>query len=196
MTPSAGVDRAAAVRQALLELVAEQGLHRASMGELARRARVAAGTIYLHYADKNALIHAVHAEVKRDLGLAASSGWDPQAPAERSFLDAWHRVYSHLLDHPERARFLLQVEASPYAMDSRGSQDSQDSQGGGMGDVTEVWSQMTEDLGASLVNLPGDVLFDLALGPAVRLAATAEPDHPDDAMVVSVARSCWRAITP
>jgi len=184
LSPSSGIDRAAAVRQALLELVADRGLHGASMGEVARRAGVAAGTIYVHYADKDSLILTVYAEVKRDLGLAAAASWDSGVSPEERFHGAWHRVYAHLVERPERARFLLQLEASPYANAVHQIDD----------EVAGVWSAMIGEFGEILVELPPDVLYDLALGPAVTLAASAGGSA-TDATLDTVARGCWRAIT-
>ncbi|MBA3369313.1 MAG: TetR/AcrR family transcriptional regulator [Geodermatophilaceae bacterium] len=185
MSASSGIDRAAAVRQALLELVADRGLHGAAMGEVARRAGVAAGTIYVHYADKESLILTVYAEVKRDLGLAAAAGWDSGVPPEKRFLGAWHRVHAHLVERPERARFLLQLEASPYGKAVHQFE----------GEVAGLWSAMIAELGHILVDLPPDVLYDLALGPAVTLAASAGGSATDDSTLDTVARGCWRAIT-
>ncbi|MBA3292538.1 MAG: TetR/AcrR family transcriptional regulator [Geodermatophilaceae bacterium] len=179
------MDRAAAVRQALLELVAARGLHGASMGELARRAGVAAGTIYVHYADKDSLILTVYAEVKRDLGMAAAAGWESGVPPEKRFLGAWHRVHAHLVERPERARFLLQLEASPYARVVHEIDD----------EVAGIWSAMTASLGDILVDLPADVLYNLALGPAVSLAAGAAGSPVDVSTLDTVARGCWRSIT-
>lgn len=182
MTAPGRVDRAAAIRQSLLELVAEQGLHATSMSDLARRAGVAAGTIYVHYADKDALIRAVYAEVKRDLAMAASANWATADSAEGRFLAAWHGVLQHLSERPERARFLLQIEASPYA---GGSVDDE---------VSAAWSQMIADLGDLLADLPHDVLYGLAFGPAVTLAArSAKPA--DETSLTTLALACWRAIT-
>lgn len=188
-----GIDRATAVRHALIDLVAAQGLHGTSMGELARHAGVATGTIYVHYADRDELILTAFAEVKRDLGLAAKVGWNPDLPPEQRFLDAWHRVYVHLAQQPERARFLLQLEASPYAKVLLEVH----------ADVANVWFGLAEDLSGGLadgpdeglVDVPPDVLYDLALGPAVTLAAGADMTPATEATLHAVARACWRAIT-
>lgn len=185
MSPAERLDRGAAIRQALLEMVAEQGLHGTSMGALARRAGVAAGTIYVHYADKNALILAVYAEVKGDLGTAAATGWDPTAPPERRFLDAWHRVHAHLVERPERARFLLQLEVSPYATAARQIEDQ----------VADIWSEMTAGMRDVLVELPDHILYELAFGPALSLAASAAQNPVDETTLNALARACWRAVT-
>ena len=53
------VDRPAAIRRALRDLVAERGFHGASMGAVAKAARVATGTAYVHYESKEGAVHAL-----------------------------------------------------------------------------------------------------------------------------------------
>ena len=45
-----GSERAARIRRALVELVAEHGLHGAGMSAVANRAGVGTGTAYVYYA--------------------------------------------------------------------------------------------------------------------------------------------------
>ncbi|MGD2044134.1 MAG: helix-turn-helix domain-containing protein, partial [Acidimicrobiia bacterium] len=59
------VDRAALVRRAMVEVVAEQGLNGASMSLVAKRAGVATGTPYVHYDSKDDLLIASFVEAKR-----------------------------------------------------------------------------------------------------------------------------------
>ena len=62
----ATVDRAAAVRQALRTLVAQNGFHGASMSAVAAEAGVATGTAYTHYASKDELVLATYLETKAE----------------------------------------------------------------------------------------------------------------------------------
>ncbi len=107
------VDRAALVRRALVELVAELGFRGTSMAAVAERAGVATGTAYVHYPSKDALVMAAYQEVKRALGEAVSAIHLPTEPAER-FRALWFGVYRHLAGDPVRARFLVQVDSSPW----------------------------------------------------------------------------------
>jgi TetR/AcrR family transcriptional repressor of multidrug resistance operon len=181
-------DRAALVRRAFLEAVAADGFHGAAMAAVARRAGVATGTAYVHYASKDDLVLAVYREVKADLGRAAVDGIDPSDPPRERFLGMWHRIHEHLAADPDRARFLVQVEASPYAAvahDVVFEADDPLLRAAGVADLAEL-----------LVDLPLDVLFDLGLGPAVRLAArSAGGTPPDAAHVLRLAEACWRAVT-
>ena len=55
---TSAMDRPAAIRRALRDLVAERGFHGASMGAVAKEAGVATGTAYVHYESKDELVYA------------------------------------------------------------------------------------------------------------------------------------------
>ena len=77
---------------------------------------MATGTIYVHYGSKDELILATHHEVKQELGRAAAAALNPaDLPAER-FRLLWRSTYGHLAHDPDRARFLVQIESSPYSV--------------------------------------------------------------------------------
>ncbi len=183
------IDRAGQVRRAFLELVAERGFH-ASMGAVAERAGVAAGTIYVHHASKEALITAVYRDVKRDLGAAAVAGIDPTARPEHRFRVIWHNIFRHLTADPIRARFLLQVDASPYAGVAHAAviEDGED---------PLVAAAAAPDMAPLLADLPLAVLYDLGFGSAIRLAARADgsADIMSGSATERLIDACWRAIT-
>ena len=179
-------DRAAAVRRAMRSVVAEHGFHGASMSAVAREAGVATGTAYTHYASKDELVLAAYCETKAELGREATSAIDPESPPEQRFRTLWRAYHDYLVQHPDHARFLLQVEHSPYRGPAHAAAmaDADDPM------LTQV---MKPDLAALLLPLPPDVLYDLALGPAVRLAANGEELTADQ--LEDIAAGCWRAVT-
>lgn len=182
------IDRAAAVRTALRTLVARHGFHGASMSAVAAEAGVATGTAYVHYASKDDLVYATYLEVKQDLGAAAIGHVDARASAERRFEQLWRGVHRHLTSDPDRARFLLQVDTSPYASTAHRMVLER-------GDDPIMREATTPDLMAQLAPLPLEILYDLGIGPAVRLAATAPSQTLDEAALAHLAAACWRAIT-
>ena len=188
-TARPGIDRARQVRRAFLELVTERGFH-ASMGAVAERAGVAAGTIYVHHASKEALITAVYRDVKRDLGASAVAGIDPTARPEHRFRVIWHNIFRHLAADRIRARFLLQVDASPYAgmAHTAAGEDGEDP-------LVAVAS--ASDLAPLLADLPFAVLYDLGFGSAIRLAARVDGSASlvDGSATERLIDACWRAIT-
>lgn len=182
---TANVDRAALVRRALVELVATRGFRGASMAAVAERAGVATGTAYVHYRSKDDLVLEAYAELKGDLGKAALDSVDPiTSPAQR-FRDLWIAVHRHLANDPARARFLVQVESSPYATRAHEAALSADEL---------LTSPELQEVIAALIPLPTPVLWDLGVGPAVRLAAGAHPALDTDQLEL-VAAACWRAVT-
>jgi TetR/AcrR family transcriptional repressor of multidrug resistance operon len=177
------IDRAQRLRQAVTELIAERGFHGASVAAVAARAGVATGTAYVHYESKDELVMAAYVEIKRDLGRAAVSDDDLAAPPADRFRRMWMGAYRHLEARPERARFLLQAEVSPYA---RIYLDKHH-------DGSDDLSAAAATFGDLLVDLPPEVIFDLGFGPAIRLAARSEPV--DESTLELVAAACRRAVT-
>jgi AcrR family transcriptional regulator len=181
------VDRAALVRHALRSLVAERGFHGASMSAVASHAGVATGTAYTHYASKDALILAAYQETKAELGAAATDGLDPRdAPAQR-FRQIWLAIYRHLARHPEHARFLLQVDHSRYRDDLYAAVIA--------GDDPLYAAVTAPDIAAQLLPLPLEVLWELGLSPAVRLAASSNEIGLSDEQLAEIADACWRAVS-
>lgn len=180
------LDRPAAIRAALRRLVAARGFHGASMSAVAREAGVATGTAYVHYASKDELVLAAYLEAKHQLGAAATAAVDAADPPDERFLALWSAALDHLLDHPDDARFLQQVDASPYAPDAQ-------ARALGVDDDPLLVEARRPDTAALLIPLPLEVVYDLGLGPAVRQAASGTPL--DEPLRAILARACWRAIT-
>ena len=167
-------------------MVAEHGLHGAGMSAVAKRAGVATGTAYVYYDSKEALLLDAYREVKLELGSAAVAAVNAHADPTDRFHSIWKGVYRHLAADPARARFLVQVDHSPLAEQAHAvALDG--------GDDPLVAAATSPDIRPLLADLTLDVLYDLGLGPAVRLAAGRS--HPSDAELDAVASACWRAIT-
>ena len=177
------VDRAALLRRSLLELVAERGFRGTSMAAVAEHAGVAAGTAYVHYDSKDELLIATYAEIKAELAAAALAGRDPEASIEDQFLHIWHNAYRHLEADPSRARYIIQMEASPYADEAHRRVLERD----------DPFEAASAEMQAYTVELPTLVVWDLGFGPAIRLAAN--PDRVlDPQQLDTLARACLRAI--
>jgi AcrR family transcriptional regulator len=182
----AGLDRAAAVRRALRTLVAERGFHGASMSAVAAEASVATGTAYTHYASKDELVLATYLETKAALGDAATAALDGGNAPEQRFEAIWLAAYRHLAANRDHALFLLQVDCSPYRAAAHGAATAGD------GDAL-LREAAASGIAERLLPLPLEVLYELGLGPAVRLAASGEALS--DEQLLTVAGACWRAIS-
>ena len=190
MSPAATTDRAAALRAAVRSVVAERGLQGASMSQIATVAGVAAGTAYVHYRDKDDLVVEAFVEAKRRLASAAlavlrTAAQDSDDPVRDRMVAMVDAVAKYLRAHPTDARFILQVEDSPYRelAHARALEDGND--------LTEALGDPA--LRARLVDLPDPVLYELGLAPAIRLAARGIELTDDE--LVTVADACWRAVS-
>lgn len=175
------VDRAALVRRAMVDIVAEQGLHGASMSLVAKRAGVATGTAYVHYDSKEDLLVAAFVEAKTTLGEAATAGIEAGANVRDLFETVWRSAYEHLSADPALAMFLLQVEASPLRVAAHDALPGDD-----------PLTATADRLGDAIVDLPGELLYDLSLAPAVRLAASGQKLTAEE--MQTLIESCWRAV--
>lgn len=178
---TARVDRAALVRRAMVELVAERGIHGTSMSQVAERAGVATGTAYVHFESKRELLIAAFVEVKIALGEAALAGVDPTLEPRPLFEVVWRNSHDQIAADPAIAHFLLQVEASPLSVDAHAALRENDR-----------LAKLAQELSAVLVDLPSQVLYDLALAPVIRLVASGT--ELTDTEIDTLIDSCWRAV--
>lgn len=178
------LDRPAAIRRALRNLVAERGFHGASMGAVAKEAGVATGTAYVHYESKEELVYATYLELKAELSTAVLAEYDPSAEP----FEAWHHIltaaYEFLAEEPERARFLTQLEESPYYEEAHARLAAAGDPLAAMADAEEL-----RDL---LVPLPNEVIYALSFGVAVRLIAAGVQLKPQELDLLVDAT--WRAV--
>ena len=179
------MDRAAAVRGALRTLVARNGFHGASMSAVASEAGVATGTAYTHYASKDEVVLAAYRETKAKLAAAATASLDLTAEAGARFRGIWLASYRHLRANPDHARFLLQVDHSPYRSAAHEAVIAD-------GDPL-VAQAAAPDAAAWLLPLPLEVIYELGLSPAVRLAA--DETELTQEQLSQIADACWRAIS-
>jgi AcrR family transcriptional regulator len=175
------VDRAAAVRAALRALVAERGFHGASMSAVAQAAGVATGTAYTHYESKDALVLAAYLETKRAVGEAVAAA-DLDGDSASRFRAIWLAYHRYFAAHPDHARFILQVDDSPYRVVAHDALPEDDP-------VIAAAAAAA----AEILPLPLEVLYELGLAPALRLAAMEV--ELTDAELQTVAGACWRAIS-
>jgi AcrR family transcriptional regulator len=107
-------ERGRATRRALLDaaesVFAEFGYEGASVSEITRRAGVAQGTFYVHFADKHAafleLVQHVNRSV-REAGARAIEGVEGRAAQERAGLAAY---FEHVANDPALHNIIRQAE--------------------------------------------------------------------------------------
>ena len=156
------------------------------MSAVAQEAGVATGTAYTYYASKEDLVVATYVETKSEMGEAAMAAADPGLAPEQRFIAVWLAIYRHLKADPDRARFLVQLESSPYLEKARAAPLGENG-----GALTEIVT--TPDMAALMAELPPQILYELGVAPAVRLVASGTKATPAELQLA--AEGCWRAIT-
>lgn len=179
------MDRPAAIRRALRDLVAERGFHGASMGAVAEYAGVATGTAYVHYESKDELVYATYLEIKAEMGSAVLDGLNIEASPFEMWDHLLKAVYRFLSEEPERARFLTQLEESPYYEEARARHLAS-------GDPLAEAAR-SEKFRALVVDLPDEVIYALSIGVAVRLVAAGVGLKNEELDILVLAT--WRAVT-
>ncbi len=181
-------DKRQAILQALLELVAERGLHDAPMSLVAKRSKASPGVIYHYFPSKDELIRALYFQVERLKGAAVMKGYREKSPPAQAFKKMWLNAYHFYHSHPKVAQFLDQYESSPlYQESDLGELIRDDSKFALMAALFH-----TTAMGGPLKNLPLSALMELSWGVASRLATRAP--QVDAATLEEIADACWAAI--
>ena len=179
------LDRPRAIRLALRRLVAERGFHGASMSAVAKEAGVATGTAYVHYESKEELVFDTYLELKREMTEAVLSGMDSSLEPFEKWRYLLTGLYRYLADDPTNARFLTQLEESPFYEEAHARHVA-------TGDALAE-AAAAEELSALLVDLPMEVIYSLSLGVPVRLVAAGA--QLKDEQLDQLVESTWRAVT-
>jgi TetR/AcrR family transcriptional regulator, repressor of fatR-cypB operon len=97
---------------ATLKEVEAVGLAGLSMEAVARRAKVATGTVYIYFKNKEALIDALYLATKREFASLVFK--DEGLPIRPSFLRMCIAFLEYLTEHQAEVVFMTQVANSPY----------------------------------------------------------------------------------
>ncbi|AHM63109.1 transcriptional regulator, tetr family protein [Flammeovirgaceae bacterium 311] len=107
-------DKRSAVLQAMMELVTEHGFHGTAMSMVAKRAGVAAGTIYHYFDSKEEVINELYAAVMQRVGAALIQEDSSKGSIKDRFFRYYTNIFHYYIEHPDEFRFLEQYTNSPY----------------------------------------------------------------------------------
>ena len=163
----ANPDKREAILAAALRLIARLGLHAAPMSAVAREAGVAAGTLYLYFPSKEAMINALYLEVlahrHRSMAADAEGARGDGAIGRAGLWAFWHGLARWHLDHPDGSSFLLQCKASAILTDeTREAERRMDAEG--LANFEQAVA------GGRLRDLPLQVFWALVAGPIFLLS--------------------------
>lgn len=186
-------EKRAAIMQAALELFAENGFHRAPVSQLATKARVAVGSIYRYYKDKDELVHALYKEVDETMWRTVIQGTDAKMSDRLQFIHLITNLIRYLRDHPLEFKFLEQYFNSPYGVEKKREKMLEEDPAGSRNPFKRIFSGGNE---GAVKDLPQPILHALAFGPVafVLRDAMAGLVTLNDELIREVAQGCWDAI--
>jgi AcrR family transcriptional regulator len=160
-----GAKTRTAITTASLKLFVEQGFAETTTRDIASAAGVAEGTLYRHYASKEAIAWTIYRAAFERLGTALQGVMAAEAG---SFAECWQRVVTYLStlfdEEPLVFRYLLLAQHEH----ARRIQP-------GMASPVEAFRQLMEAgmQSGEIVQRPNAVATALALGPLIQLATFA-----------------------
>jgi AcrR family transcriptional regulator len=95
-----------------LALFTVNGFHGTSTAAIAREAKVATGTLFHHFATKEALIEALYFEVKKEFAQALLQTNEPDSPFPLT--NIWVNGVTWLVSQPQKMAFILLCSHSLY----------------------------------------------------------------------------------
>jgi AcrR family transcriptional regulator len=185
-------DKRGDIMQAALELVAEHGFHGAPISEIAKKAGVGAGTIYLSFENKDLLITELYRELEEKIIENLLKNYSAGRPIRERFVHIANVLLRYFIEHPLHFRYIEQYLNSPYGVSLRRNVIL------GKFDNLDIFMNLFEQGIAQQVlkELPVFVHFALAFGPLITLAR----DHIlglailDDTLILQVIDACWDGI--
>ncbi len=152
-----------AIRDAAIADVVENGLGNAPVSQIAKRAGVSAGTIYVYYPNKEEMLQSIYLEIKSLLHDAMMSARRADTSSAGSIRSMWFAMFNFILQEPDMFVFHEAVSAENLLNPSqRGEIASM------ANDIHEVLRSAIDD--GTLKDMPMDCLVSLLLAPAVSLA--------------------------
>jgi AcrR family transcriptional regulator len=106
------------VFSATLKLVEQMGVAGITMRQIAREAKLATGTLYIYFKDKDELINALFESCRKSSVKIYFKGYDKQKPFATGFKTIWMNIFYHRIAHFQEAVFIEQCYHSPFIKES------------------------------------------------------------------------------
>ncbi|WP_430812190.1 MULTISPECIES: TetR/AcrR family transcriptional regulator [unclassified Carboxylicivirga] len=101
-------DKRAAILDAALTLVTQYGLHGISMKMIAEKANIAAGTIYVHFKNKEEMLASVYEMITGEINQLVQARYTEQESFKDNFIRIWREVLVAYIDDKRVPDFINQ----------------------------------------------------------------------------------------
>jgi TetR/AcrR family transcriptional regulator, repressor of fatR-cypB operon len=103
---------------ATLKLVVEVGVAGITMRQIAREAKMATGTLYIYFKDKDELVNQLYASCRAASVQAYFKGYNQAMPYKSGFKIIWNNILSDRLENFDVSVFMEQSYHSPFISES------------------------------------------------------------------------------
>lgn len=103
-----------AIYEATLKLVLETGFNGLKMADVAKAAKLATGTLYIYFKNKEVLINELYYHLKKNKTLKILEVFDEKDSFPVAFKKLWMNYLSISLAEPERMQFIEQYTHTSY----------------------------------------------------------------------------------
>jgi TetR/AcrR family transcriptional regulator, repressor of fatR-cypB operon len=102
------------IYKATLKLVKANGLAGTTMQAVAKEAKIATGTLYIYFNNKESLVVNLFNECVKNSAAVFFRDYDIKAPFKAGFRTIWLNILQHKLSHFDESVFLEQCFHSPF----------------------------------------------------------------------------------
>jgi len=176
---------------AALELIAEHGFHGAPMAMIAKKAKVAAGTIYRFFESKDDLITETFACMEGHMMMSVMAHYPEGRPIRERFLHVCKKLVNYFLVSPMEFRFIEQFYNSPYGVACRrerllGKKDKHI--------ITNLFEEGRQQ--QIIKDMPQSVLIALTFGPLIDICRNhiLQYYELDELIINQTVEACWDAV--
>lgn len=175
---------------ATLKLLAQRGFHGFSIKQVATEAGVAAGTLYLYFRDREALIEQLHMKVIEDIAAVAFTHWDDRATPLERYRSLCRQIWHYCIDHPDTLLCKGQFDQLPPEVLRNQYTTAQQL----FAPLSELFNEGRQR--GELLDLPNDALFCISLDTFWQLARKHAIGliSVDEPLLEQVIEGTWRGI--
>jgi AcrR family transcriptional regulator len=185
------MDKRSKIIHSTIELIAEHGFHGAPMSLVAKRADVAAGTIYGYFESKDDLIRETHIFLEQQILTVLVTDYPIDESVRDRFLHIGRKLVKYFIDLPMEFRFMEQFINSPYGVAHRRQMLF------GNREQNIVVKLFKEAIELKVVKeLPLPILFALTIGPLLDVCRDHALDFIflDEPLIEQTIAACWDGV--
>ncbi len=183
-------DRREAILEAALDCFVDRGFYGTAIPEIAKRAGVAAGTIYHYFDSKEALVNTLFRSCKMEVAQRVFTKFPHEAGTREQFRVMWHEMIDYARENPKAFAFIELHNHASYLDD-----ESRAVEGTLKAFARNVIEQAQSD--GLLKPLDATVLMELVFGAFVGMMRAHWEGRVEltDAVIEQAELACWDTVS-